>query len=416
MSQIRVAVAHMGARRYYLLPQLFYESGMLQVFHTDFFIRFPMPKWFLNIFQKVGLNPVVAMLGRQDSTLGKARVKDYKGLGISFWWQRQRIPVSKRAELFAKVNSSFNQKVLAGQGLKDANVVYAFSGGALNLFQEVGSQSLKVLDQNLAAHKYVENLVAEEQEHWHRWEQSRGILGDNPLIDRQQKEWAIADAIMTPSDFVAASLRAEGVPQEKIDVIPYPVDLTAFPYQIRTRHNGPLRVLFLGNVNLRKGIPYLLEAALNLGANRIQVRVVGGIQVVKNKLTPYDSVASFVGRLPRSAVYQELAWTDLLCLPSLGEGNALVTNEALASGVPVICTPNTGSRVRDGVDGTIVPIRDADAIASALDRYAQDWDLLRQQSEQAVAGRNLLGYSVYKNMLLDTIRTRFHSWKNKKLV
>ena len=412
MNNIRVAVAHIGARRYYLIPQLFYEAGILEIFYTDFFIKFSIPKWFYKFLQKLGINPAVAMAGRHNSNLKKASVKDYKHLGISFWWQRQRFPFDKRPELNAEINNSFGKKVLASKQLKNANTIYTFPGTAYNLFQNLGSHYFKVLDQNLAAQTYVSNLIAEEQERWVGWSPTnrQTDFTDTYVMDRHKQEWELADAILTPSDFVAESLQAEGVEQEKIEVIPYPVDLTVFPAQVRTPHENPLRVLFLGNVNLRKGIPYLLNAALSLGANQVQVRMIGAIQVARNKLTAYDQVATFLGRLPRSVIYQELAWTDILCLPSIAEGNSLATNEALASGVPVICTPNTGSRVRDGIDGKIVPIRDTDAIASALNQYIQDGNFLRWQSEQAIAGRDRLGYQKYRNLVINAIYNRFNSW------
>jgi glycosyltransferase involved in cell wall biosynthesis len=74
----------------------------------------------------------------------------------------------------------------------------------------------------------------------------------------------------------------------------------------------------------------------------------------------------------RQEVRRHYQWADVFVFPSLCEGSAMVTYEALAAGLPVITTPNAGSVVRDGVDGFIVPIRDAEAIAAKLDLLARD--------------------------------------------
>jgi glycosyltransferase involved in cell wall biosynthesis len=97
-----------------------------------------------------------------------------------------------------------------------------------------------------------------------------------------------------------------------------------------------------------------------------------------------------VGPVPRSAVADEYARADVFCLPSLCEGSATVVYEALAAGLPVITTPNAGSIVRDGREGFIVPVRDAEAIASRIDELASD-DALRQEMARAARERSRYG-------------------------
>ena len=81
------------------------------------------------------------------------------------------------------------------------------------------------------------------------------------------------------------------------------------------------------------------------------------------------------GSVPRAAIASQFGWADVFLLPSLCEGSATVTYEAMAYGLPVICTPNTGSVVRNAVDGFIVPIRDAAATAARLEQLAGNPDL-----------------------------------------
>jgi glycosyltransferase involved in cell wall biosynthesis len=101
---------------------------------------------------------------------------------------------------------------------------------------------------------------------------------------------------------------------------------------------------------------------------------------VGNELRQYVEV---VGAVPRDQVCGHLQWADVFLLPSICEGSATVVYEALASGLPVICTPNTGSVVRHGTDGWIVPAGDTCCIVECLRRLATDKELLAYQARNA---------------------------------
>ncbi|NJL52352.1 MAG: glycosyltransferase family 4 protein, partial [Hydrococcus sp. SU_1_0] len=97
-----------------------------------------------------------------------------------------------------------------------------------------------------------------------------------------------------------------------------------------------------------------------------------------------------VGQIPRSQIKEHFAWADVFLLPSICEGSAIATYEALACGLPVIATPNTGSIVRDGLDGYIIPIRDVDAIVDKLELLITQSELLEKLRTQAM-NRSLYG-------------------------
>jgi glycosyltransferase involved in cell wall biosynthesis len=129
----------------------------------------------------------------------------------------------------------------------------------------------------------------------------------------------------------------------------------------------------VGLVGLRKGIPYLLEA-LRILENKIPFtcKIAGTIGIRQDKINDYQNLCEFLGQVPRTETTQLYQWADVFVLPSICEGSAMVTYEALMFGLPVITTYNAGSIVRDGVDGFIVPIRDAQAIADSLIKIFQD--------------------------------------------
>jgi glycosyltransferase involved in cell wall biosynthesis len=216
-------------------------------------------------------------------------------------------------------------------------------------------------------------------------------------------EWRLADMILGASSFVIDGLLQHQVPQEKCRIVPYGVCLEHFFPEERRPSSSPgkLRVLFAGGVQLRKGVPYLLEALRLLNSPYIEARFAGPVEVSPAKLAPYRALATLLGLVTRARMADLFRWADVFVFPSICEGSALVTYEALASGLPVIATPNTGSWVRHGTDGMIVPVRDVEALATALERFARDRQFLRFCSRNAVADRSRLGLEAYQQKLLE---------------
>jgi glycosyltransferase involved in cell wall biosynthesis len=145
---------------------------------------------------------------------------------------------------------------------------------------------------------------------------------------------------------------------------------------------SPLRVLTVGAVGLRKGAPYVLEAAKRL-KGQAEFRWVGGVELLPAAAERMAECVHLSGAVPTTQVAEHFQWADVFLLPSLCEGSATVTYEALGHGLPVICTPNTGSVVRDGVEGFIVPVRDAVLIAERIERLALNMELRAQMAANA---------------------------------
>jgi glycosyltransferase involved in cell wall biosynthesis len=148
-------------------------------------------------------------------------------------------------------------------------------------------------------------------------------------------------------------------------------------------HNLPLRVLWLGSVGLRKGIPYLLEAARSLEGTDIRFRVVGSIQIASRFVDSAPRNVTFAGPRPRWDAVQEFEGADVFVLPTISDGFAITQLEAMYHGLPVVTTPNCGDVVTHGIDGFVVRPRDARALAEAFRRLAEDRDLLWRMSNNA---------------------------------
>jgi glycosyltransferase involved in cell wall biosynthesis len=173
-----------------------------------------------------------------------------------------------------------------------------------------------------------------------------------------------------------------GFDPARVRVVPYGTsDVMRLPPQPELG-----RVLFAGSGVVCKGLPYLAQAASILKQQRPDVRifVAGEVsQAVRGRTETRD--LNFLGHLDHQAMAREFCRADVFCLPSLSESFGVSICEALAHGLPVITTPAGGSVVRDGVDGLIIPARDARAITDAITAIVDDRHRRNAMSDEAIA-------------------------------
>jgi len=409
----RVAVAMLGARMHYAVPRLLHEAGLLERLFTDGYIG--DKPWLEAGLRSIpaGVRPgaVERWLGRKDEVLPPEKVTSFERLGLWYGYARQRAMDSAFAsEVSREAALRFNRHILK-VGLGDAQVVWGFNGAALELFEVAKRQGrLCVLEQTILPLALERRLLQQEQARWPGWEQNPADWSQPlALAGREEAEWVLADAIVAGSEFVRDGLRELGVPTEKIHVIPYGVDLNRFDASVggHSRSHSeetPLKVFFAGQVGLRKGVPDLLEAVRQFEPREIKLRLAGSVALSEEKLGLYTSHAELLGHVPRTRMRDMFQWADVFVLPSIVEGSATVTYEAMMSGCPVIATPNAGSLVRDDLDGFIVPIRSQESLAKALRRYVDEPELLGDHREQVRIGRERAGLERYKSDLVRLVR------------
>jgi len=157
-------------------------------------------------------------------------------------------------------------------------------------------------------------------------------------------------------------------------------------------------------VGQRKGISYLLRA-MELLRGQAKLSLIGRCAHLPDELAAQLNQHTWTHSLPHEKVLEAMRNHDVLVLPTLFEGRALVVLEALSQGLPVITTLNSGTEdvVRDGVSGFIVPIRSSDAIAAALTRLAENADLLAEMSAAACRIATEWSWSDYRKRLLEVV-------------
>ncbi len=272
----------------------------------------------------------------------------------------------------------------ASRRVVQADVAHALAGVGRRqrLIARERFGALTVCDAQTSHVRYQQALVTAEHAKWGaepvEWEEQK--------IASIEEEYAESDLILVPSRFVYRSFVAAGIPEAKLAVVPYGVDSETYTPVPRT--DGVFRILFVGMLSVRKGLPYLLDAVSTLRWPDAELTLRGGTTTEsKELLNRYRGTIpiSFVPPQPRSALKQLYSNASVLVLPSIEDAFGLVIGQALACGTPVIATTHTGGPdvIDDGVNGFIVPPGDAGALENALTRAYENRQMLASMGVEA---------------------------------
>jgi alpha-maltose-1-phosphate synthase len=224
-----------------------------------------------------------------------------------------------------------------------------------------------------AGNSHIENFWETLSEEHRRWNCPTPPVAPHWVARAKEMLTRHTDYVLSPSSHDTNSFLARGFKPEQILKNVYPVNLSLFAPRTGSRpKNQPLTIISTGSLSLRKGTPYLLEAF------RIVRKSIPDARLLLTQLVE-DSVKDIVPKyadlgiewspgLPHPQLAERLRNADIFVLPSLEEGLARTSLEALACGLPIIVTPHAGSNdfVTPGVNGEVVPIRDPHAIAEAV--------------------------------------------------
>jgi alpha-maltose-1-phosphate synthase len=279
---------------------------------------------------------------------------------------------------------------LSTKSALESDVFLYYSGAGLGTTRRAQPRGVACVVEAVNSHARVqERILLEEHERlglpfrrFHPREMARRI-----------REYEEADAILCPSSFVRDSFIDEGTPPERLFLVPYGASFQDVPLAPPGR-DGTFRVLYVGQISVRKGLRYLLEAFEKLHHPAKELWIVGprtnqtGIESVK---VPDNT--RFLGVLKGDDLIRAYQSSSVFVLPTVEEGLAHVLGEALSFGLPVVTTVNSGGAdlFQDGKEGFLVPIRSPDILAEKMQLLADDPAYRDRMSGAARARAKLLG-------------------------
>jgi glycosyltransferase involved in cell wall biosynthesis len=315
-------------------------------------------------------------------------------IGLVAYGAARSCPVTLAESIRYALNPWFDDWAL--RHLRPGDHFLTNYGSANRSLRWIGERGgLRFLDATNSHPELLWSLVSEEHKNWKI---------DRPPIARHQhyramKSLQYTDYFLCPSNFVMQSFKERGFSQHRLIPIAYPTDLTCFTPKAPRKETQPLRVINTGLLCLRKGTPYLLEAF------RMVAREVKNAELWLTRII-FEDVEGLIRRnadlninwapsLPHNELARRLHAADIFVLPSLEEGMARTSLEALACGLPTVVTPNTGSNdfVQHRRNGSVVPIRDPRAIANEILWW---WEKIRNNDcEQVYIERSALGFQAF---------------------
>lgn len=270
--------------------------------------------------------------------------------------------------------------------------LFSYSYAALRLFEYAKTQGWKTILGQIDPGPAEERIVS-------------GLRSANPALagawlpapesywENWKAECALADIVVVNSSWSQRCLVEEGIPAAKVRVVPlaYEEDDSGVEkdYPAAFSTSRPLKVLFLGQVNLRKGVSLLLEVIGRLRDAPVQFWIVGEVQVpIPAEMKAVDSVR-WIGPCLRSEVHRYYREADVFVFPTHSDGFGLTQLEAARWRLPIIASRNCGEVVDDGVNGTVLTELSAERLEAVLRFCLANPGQLAQWSKRARPAKNL---------------------------
>lgn len=285
----------------------------------------------------------------------------------------------RRWRLQAQYASSEVHDLWARTQLEPCDIFVGWASKSLRTLRRAKNLGAITIVERGSSHILAQKEILEE-EYARFGIQTKAI--DERIVEKSLREYEEADYISIPSTFVRRTFLEKGVPEEKLIQIPFGVDLRHF--RPIPKQDNIFRVMHIGG-KLRKGTHYLLQAMSELGLRNAELMLIGNIEEpVKPFVKDYKGDLRVFSGFPHTELYKYYSQSSVYVLPSIEEGLAMVQPEAMACGLPVICSKNTGGEdiIRDGIDGFIVPVRDVEALKEKI-LY-----LYEHEEERKEMGRN----------------------------
>lgn len=372
-SRPRFLVIQYGARHGYAIPAAFHRAGTLDGVYTDLTAAHGLGRVLARAAAGGGAGgggPFAKALSRRLPPHEiAAHIQTSGAAWLAAKAVRATVKGPRGTAIATRLAKSLAERQMVARGTGEATHLYTMLGEGGRFVRQARAAGLKTVGDVYIALS-ADPIVAEEVRRFPDWGEAAPNHSRAAAQAGRNATLLACDLLVCPSDFVRDDLVAHhGVAAGRTLVVPYAVS----PRWLSLRAAPePGRVLFAGSANVRKGIHHLAAAATRL-KGLAKVRVAGGVSA-RVRAHPDARDLTFLGHLGPGEMEAEFAAADVFAFPSLAEGAASVTAEALGAGVPVVTTKAAGSIVRDGIDGIIVPERDPEALAEAVRTIVQDRD------------------------------------------
>lgn len=244
----------------------------------------------------------------------------------------------------------------------NADVLISMPGSSLRTFE--ANRHRRLVFHEIDAHPRSRNELLEK---FYGARHARAEMFPEWFVQRIEAEIAMASSVLVPGAVVAAQMLRHGVEASKLHTVPFGVDPDVFRPRLDGTADGGrsrrLQVVTTGQISLRKGIPFLLEAVRGRNVDLTLVGQVFDARILEN-LPENVTVA---GILTAEQIANLYARCDAFVLPSIEDAFGLVVAEAAGAGLQVITTRETGAHELLSSRHTVIDAGDVGQLRDALD-------------------------------------------------
>ena len=305
------------------------------------------------------------------------------------------------------VNNYFDKTVSKLTNFEDIDILVGWSSFSENSFLKAKQFKCKKILERGSAHIVFQNDIIKEE--YKKLNISKILISDQ-IISKELSEYEIADYIVVPSNFARKTFLERGFKEEKIISIPLGVDLKKFDISKdvvkKKDESSKFRIISTGRLSIRKGTHYLLEAFMSLNLKNSELLLVGDIdkdfKEIFNKFKHNKNIKYFKSQ-PEENLKNFYNISDIFVSCSLEDGFSMVQLQAMACGLPIITTYNTGASelIDDGQEGFVIAIKDLDLLKDRINILYNNKELRNDMSIKSYSkARSNLTWSQYGDKIL----------------
>jgi alpha-maltose-1-phosphate synthase len=370
----KVSIFHPGTQYAMRIAEQLHSHGLLKEFWTG--IGFSSADLRIRLLSGFFRKYARALENRISNSIPPSKLKRCMLPELASLIARSKS--GSKSESYFLRNERF-QRAIPTAAIQSTDIVVGYDTSSWILAERAKKFGrLVVLDQSIGHPCSKERIFDSLRSRYPDWSTVLVPKPENEIA-AERREHELADKIMAPSSFVAATLVENGVDKEKIVVNPFGTDTSVFypPNEFRCC-DQELHFLFVGGISPRKGIPDLIEAWQLANLENARLTIVGGGVVPSKCKDKCPKTISWVGKKSRQDVASLMRRCNALIFPSHFEGLAQVQVEALACALPVIGTFESGATdiVHHNITGAIIPRGEPDKLSNLLRELHSDREIL----------------------------------------